>query len=93
MLELGEEPVLGGGNTVQFGGEAGVLAGPGGGVLGGSDRDPVGERGGPVVPEHVLVQERGDAGHDGVLADGHHRGGVVRARGDVAGLEALYGHR
>jgi hypothetical protein len=34
LLEFGEEAVLGGGDAVQLGGEPGVFAGAGGGVLG-----------------------------------------------------------
>jgi len=57
----------------------------GGSVLGSGDRDPVGEHRGPVVPEDLLVQERGDAGDEGVFADGNRRRGVVRARGGRGG--------
>ena len=85
LLELGEEPVLGGVDPGDLGREPGVLAGAGGGVLGGGDRDPVFEHRGPVVPEDVLVQERGDAGDEGVFADGNRRRGVVRARGGRGG--------
>src|ERR1017187_2352847 len=89
LFQFGEQPGLGDLDPGQVGGEAGVLAGAGGGVLGGGGGDAVFEHGGPVVPEDVLVQERGDGGHNGVLADGHRGDGVAGAGRGVAGVGSL----
>jgi hypothetical protein len=59
--------------------------GAGGGVLGVGGGDLADEHDGAVVAEYVLVHEPGDGREDEFLADGHGRGGVARAGGDVAG--------
>src|ERR1017187_10624873 len=89
LFQFGEQPGLGDLDPGQLGGEPGVLAGAGGGVLGGGGGDQGGEHGRAVIPEDVLVQERGDGGHDGVFPDGHRGDGVAGAGRGVAGVGSL----
>jgi hypothetical protein len=71
VFQLGDQAVFGGVDAGQLGAQMPFLPVAGGGVLGGGGGELGGEQGGPVVPEHVLVEEAADRGHDGGLAEGH----------------------